>query len=75
MNHRRSQQPIEALHLPDALLRMGTVTAVTGQSPTSVYRKLAAGTFPQPVRLSARCTRWRAGDITAWLQAASAERT
>jgi len=28
-----------------------------------------AGSFVDPVRLGARCTRFRAGDVTAWIAA------
>ncbi|MBA3597951.1 MAG: AlpA family phage regulatory protein [Methylibium sp.] len=65
----RALQSLDVLAVEDALLKIGTVAAVTGSSPTSLYRWLEAGRFPQPIRLSSRCTRWRAGDVTAWLQA------
>ena len=62
-------QPIEAAALPDALLKVRTVSAVTGLSASSIYRKIAAGKFPEPVRLGARCTRWKSCSVTAWLAA------
>ena len=62
-------QPLHALQLPDALLRIKTVTQATGLSSATVYRKLAAGEFPEPVRLGSRCTRWKAADVRAWIQA------
>jgi predicted DNA-binding transcriptional regulator AlpA len=34
----------------------------------TLYRLRAAGKFPQPVRLSTRCTRWRESDILQWLK-------
>lgn len=65
----RGYQPLQALQLPDALLKMQTVTQATGISSATVYRGVAAGTFPQPVRMGKRCTRWRAVDVRAWIQA------
>lgn len=62
-------QSLEAASLPDALLKIQTVGTVTGLSASSLYRKTAAGEFPEPVRLGARCTRWRAADVRAWLAA------
>lgn len=62
-------QPLEAFGDPDALLRLPTVSALVGLSGASIYRKLAVGEFPQPVRLGQRCTRWRARDVRAWLAA------
>lgn len=71
-NIRRSaaqRQPIEAVTLPDALLKVQTISAVAGMSSATIYRKVASGDFPAPVRLGARCTRWKSGDVQAWLAA------
>lgn len=38
-------------------------------SESTLWRKAAEGTFPEPVRLSARVTAWRVGDVRKWLQA------
>lgn len=62
-------QPLHAVQLADALLKIQTVSAVTALSAASVYRKLAAKQFQEPVRLGTRCTRWRAADIRAWMAA------
>lgn len=62
-------QPLEAASLPDALLKIQTVATVTALSASSIFRKTAAGEFPEPVRLGQRCTRWRAADVRAWLAA------
>lgn len=67
---RDAPQPLGALEFDDALLKIQTVVAVTGLSTASVYRKVKGGdegSFPQPIRLGARCTRFRAGDVKAWL--------
>lgn len=60
-------QPLEAASLPDALLNIQTVMATVGLSVATIYRKVATDDFPEPVRLGARCTRWRAADVRAWL--------
>lgn len=65
-------QPIEAAMLPGALLKMQTVVSVTGLSVATIYRKLAAGKFVEPIRLGTRCTRFRAGDVMRWLEAQGA---
>ena len=62
-------QPLHVLQLEDALLRIKTVSHTVGLSTATVYRKLAAGEFPKPVRLGSRCTRWKAADVRAWIQA------
>lgn len=63
------QQSLTVVQLQDALLKMRTVNQTVGMSASTVYRGVAAGTFPQPVRMGRRCTRWRAADIRAWIQA------
>lgn len=61
------RQPIEAVTLPDALLKKPTVCAITGLSGSTIDRKTASKSFPAPIKLGTRCTRWRAADIRAWL--------
>ncbi len=65
----RTQQPLHAAQVAEALLRLRTVEAITGLSRSTIYAKLKAGEFVQPVRLGPRCTRFRAGDVQAWLAA------
>lgn len=65
----RNAQPLDAVRLPDALLRIQTVAQATGLSSATLYRKVAAREFPQPIRLGQRCTRWKAADVRAWIQA------
>ncbi|CAM5794929.1 helix-turn-helix transcriptional regulator [Rhizobacter fulvus] len=76
--HRRSTEVVElqavAITDPDALLSLHVVRALTGLSPTSVYDKVRAKTFPAPRRISSNCSRWVSREIRAWLieQAAAA---
>ncbi|WP_231365736.1 AlpA family transcriptional regulator [Thioalkalivibrio sp. ALMg3] len=35
-------------------------------SPSTVWRWVRNGDFPQPVRLSPGCTRWRLEDVERW---------
>lgn len=65
----RGSQRLDAIQLADALLRIQTVRQATGLSDATIYRKLKAGEFPEPVRLGTRCTRWKAADVRAWIQA------
>jgi prophage regulatory protein len=67
------RQPIEAGTLPDALLKLATVEAMTGISRASIYRRLALDEFPQPVRLGRRCTRWPAATVRDWIQTQQAQ--
>lgn len=38
-------------------------------SAATLWRKVAAGTFPKPVKLSTRVTAWRVADVRNFLQA------
>ena len=38
-------------------------------SAPTLWRKVKAGTFPKPVKLSERVTAWKVGDIRAWMAA------
>lgn len=64
----RAEQPLHAAQIEDALLKLPTVQALTGLGKTSIYELVKAGEL-RPVKLGARCTRFRAGDVQAWLQA------
>ena len=46
-------------------LRLPQVLSVIPLGKTSWWEGVRAGRFPKPVKLSARCTAWRAEDIRA----------
>ena len=50
-----------------AILRRPDVERLTGFSKASIYRLMASGEFPTPIRLGVRAVAWRASDIEAWL--------
>jgi predicted DNA-binding transcriptional regulator AlpA len=78
MKARRAARAAAVVHLqakiedPNALLTLASVRARTGLSEASIYRKIKTCDFPEPVRLGARCSRWRLGAILAWLAMAGA---
>jgi prophage regulatory protein len=37
-------------------------------SAPTLWRKVKAGTFPRPIKLSARVTAWRVCDIREWMK-------
>lgn len=41
--------------------------AILPFSAATVWRKVAVGTFPSPVKLSAGITAWMVGDVRRWL--------
>lgn len=38
-------------------------------SAPTLWRKVKAGTFPKPMKLSERVTAWKVGDVRQWLTA------
>ena len=63
-----TEQPLHAAQIADALLKLRTVQALTGLGKTTIYALIKAGEL-KPVRRGKRCTRFRAADVQAWLQA------
>lgn len=41
-------------------------------SAPTLWRKVAAGTFPKPIKLSERVTAWRVSEVRAWMAAQEA---
>ncbi len=44
---------------PDRIIRMDTVRNRTGLSRSTIYRKIAEGTFPAQLKISINCAGWR----------------
>lgn len=66
---RTSVQSLDVLQMPDALLKIKTVVQATGLSASTVYRMVTKGLMPQPIRMGARCTRFRSADVLAFIKA------
>ena len=63
-----AEQLRTALDAKIRIIRRREVEAATGMSRSSIYRMVAAGEFPAPVKLSARSVGWKAGDVADWLE-------
>ena len=51
---------------PRLLARLPTVLKVTGLGRSTIYRWIADGSFPPPVRLGPRAVAWRWSDLDRW---------
>lgn len=51
----------------ESLLRLRGVQARVPLSKSAIYKLIAESKFPEPIRLSARCSLWRASDIDAFV--------
>jgi prophage regulatory protein len=52
---------------PDRIIRLRTVLARTGLSRSTIYRKIAEGTFPAQIKISANGAGWHESDIDRWV--------
>ncbi|MDB5707249.1 MAG: phage transcriptional regulator, AlpA [Sphingomonas bacterium] len=52
---------------PDRIIRLKTVLACTGLSRTTLYRKMADGTFPDKVRISIHGAGWHESAVNRWI--------
>lgn len=52
---------------PDRIVRLKSVLARTGLSRSTIYRKIAEGTFPPQIKISTNGAGWRESDIDRWV--------
>lgn len=52
---------------PDRLVRLATVISRTGLSRSTIYEKIADGTFPSQIRLSKTAVGWRELQLDRWI--------
>ena len=52
---------------PDRIVRLKTVLARTGLSRSTMYRKIAEGTFPSQVKISVHGAGWRESAVNRWI--------
>lgn len=51
----------------DRIIRLKTVLARTGLSRSTIYRKIAEGTFPAQLKISTNGAGWKESDINRWI--------
>jgi prophage regulatory protein len=52
----------------ETLMRRPEVQDDTGLSRSNIYAQMAAGTFPEPVKISAKAVAWKASEIARWIE-------
>ena len=58
----------QGMDAPVRVLRLPRVQARTGLSRSSIYMRVANGSFPQPIRLGARAVGWIESEVDAWIR-------
>ena len=62
-----SNLPVGTLPVDGYVRQSQLIPGVLPFSSATLWRKVANGTFPSPIKLSSRITAWRAEDIRAWM--------
>lgn len=50
------------------IIRLKQVIASTGLGRSTIYKYIAEGKFPLPLKLSVRCVGWLESEIQQWIQ-------
>lgn len=53
---------------PEKIIRLKTVLDRTGLTRSTLYRKMADGTFPRQLSISARGTGWYESAVRLWIE-------
>ncbi|MDE2270834.1 MAG: AlpA family transcriptional regulator [Xanthomonadaceae bacterium] len=56
------------------LLRLPQVRAQTGLSRSELYRRIAVGSFPAPIKIGERASAWSSAEIEHWIAERIAQR-
>jgi prophage regulatory protein len=68
IGRREHRQTVAAAQIPEARLKIQTVVELTGDSASTIRRRVAAKLFPAPIKDGTRCTRWVAADVLEHLR-------
>jgi len=53
--------------MTDTILRLPAVKSLTGLSRSTLYLRIAEGTFPRQVNLGGRAVGWLSSELETWL--------
>ena len=53
---------------PDRIIRLITVLSRTGLSRSTLYRKIAEGSFPAQIKISVNGAGWHESEISRWVE-------
>ncbi|NTI22269.1 AlpA family phage regulatory protein [Rhizobium rhizogenes] len=56
------------------ILRRADVEKVTGLRKTAIYKRVAEGSFPKPIKLTEKAVGWLESEVEAWQTARIASR-
>lgn len=53
--------------MPERIIRLKVVLDRTGLSRSTLYRKMAEGSFPRQLKISVRSSGWRESEVERWI--------
>ena len=56
------------LEAPTRILRLSEVLARTGLARSTIYLRIAQGSFPKPISLGPRAVGWIEAEVDVWLR-------
>ena len=57
---------VDPQNFPSVLIRMRHLKQRLDTAPTSIYRWVADGIFPTPIRIGEKAVAWRLSEIEKW---------
>jgi prophage regulatory protein len=54
--------------VPDAIIRLPKVKALTGKSRSGIYSGMLDGSFPSSIHISPRSVGWLQSEIELWIE-------
>ena len=52
------------------LISLDEVSELVGLKKSGIYLRISEGSFPGPIKLGTKCSRWNLTEIQAWLEKA-----
>ena len=53
----------------DKLMRLSEVLNAVGLARSTIYKLVGRGAFPRPVAVGGKAVRWRASEVSEWIEA------
>lgn len=60
--------------MAERVLRIDDVVGLVGMSRAWLYKRMAAGGFPKPLKLGLKAVGWRQSEVLRWIDERSADR-
>lgn len=68
----KQSSPVQSGPNLDPLLRLPAVISASGLQRSTIYERMAKGTFPKNINLGGRAVAWRQSAIRAWVESLEA---